>query len=126
MQYDEFLDQVQERANLDSKQAEAAVKATLLTLSERLFGYEAQNLAQQLPEELRTYLRLSAEKNPFDLEEFYQRVAFLTEADQDQARRQARAVISVLKDAVEPQEIENLRDELPEEYDALFEPEEVG
>ncbi len=50
MKYDEFISQVQRRANLASREeAERATRATLETLGERLAGGEAKDLAAQLP-----------------------------------------------------------------------------
>jgi len=53
MQHDQFIGQVQHRAQLSSRgDAERAVRATLETLAERLVGGEATDLAAQLPREL--------------------------------------------------------------------------
>lgn len=57
MTYDEFVGQVQHRAQLsDTGAAVAAIRATLETLGEHLFGGKAENLAAQLPREIGIHL----------------------------------------------------------------------
>ena len=68
MQYPEFLQRVQEQisasepATQTQRAAEQAITATLQTLSERLTGGEVNDLAAQLPEELKAPLQRSAEE----------------------------------------------------------------
>jgi len=58
LNYDEFISQVQRRANLDSREeAERATRATLETLGERLAGGEAKDLAAQLTSGIAQYLQ---------------------------------------------------------------------
>lgn|GEM_PF-4175483 len=58
MKYNEFIAQVQRRANLDTQdEAELAAGAVFVTLAERLAGGEAKDLALQLPPELAIYLQ---------------------------------------------------------------------
>jgi uncharacterized protein (DUF2267 family) len=124
MQIIEFVSIVKERGEMDSSQkAMDAIQSTLLTLSERMFGYEAQNLAQQLPEEVRMFLRLSEERQPFSLQEFYRRVALREAVDMDKAVFHAQAVMAAVEDAVPEEEVNNLRAQFPDEYDEIFAPE---
>ena len=109
MQYQEFLQRVQEQINATEpatqtqRAAEQAITATLQTLSERLTGGEATDLAAQLPEELKAPLQRSAEEaEGFSLEEFYGRVAEREGVDIETARHDASAVMSVLRLAVTP------------------------
>ncbi|HEY3298780.1 MAG TPA: DUF2267 domain-containing protein [Armatimonadota bacterium] len=122
MQYDQFIGQVQHRARLASSgEAVRATRATLLTLGERLFGGEAWNLAAQLPEEIKEFLEGGGAGESFDLPEFYARVSDKEGVDLRQAVFHARAVVSVLRDAVSQTEIQHALDQLPKEYNALFE-----
>lgn len=58
MKYDEFVNHVQALTQLDSQdQAKRAIQATLETLTRRIYGDEAKDLASQLPEEMAQYLR---------------------------------------------------------------------
>lgn len=122
MQYNEFVGQVQNRARLASSgEAVHAIRATLQTLGERLFGGETEHLAAQLPEEISVYLHMAERKGSFSLDEFFARVAKSEGIDLPDAVYHARAVISVLKEAVTPGEMADVRAQLPKDYDPLFE-----
>ena len=122
MNYDEFLGQVQNRARLASTgEAVRATRATLEVLGQRLFGGEADDLAAQLPHELQSYLKHTKPSESFVLGEFYRRVAEAEGVDYPQAVFHARAVMSVLQDAVSRGEMEDIRAQLPDDYDDLFE-----
>ena len=127
MQYQEFLQRVQEQINATEpatqtqRAAEQAITATLQTLSERLTGGEATDLAAQLPEELKAPLQRSAEEaERFSLEEFYERVAEREGVDVETARNDASAVMSVLRVAVTPGQLDDLMAQLPSEFNVLF------
>ncbi len=123
MKYDEFIAEVRRRASLGSREeAEAATRATLRTLAERLAGGEPHDLASQLPAELAGYVRYEGEQksDPFSLEEFYRRVADKEGVDVADAARHARVVMEVLREAVTPGELGDVRSQLPEEYAPLF------
>lgn len=127
MKYHEFLGQVQHRARLASlEEATRATRATLETLGERLYGGEAGNLAAQLPEEIGLYLRRGGGGESFDLDEFFGRVSLREGTDLPAAVFHARAVMDVLKEAVSPGLLRKVLDQLPEEYDRLFEAGSVG
>lgn len=124
MQFDEFVGEVQHRARFGTQgDAMRAIYATLETLGERLYGDEADDLAAQLPPALGAYLRLARRQESFDLDEFFERIAEREGAgiDLPQATFHARTVISVLEDAVTPGEMADVRTQLPEEWDPLFE-----
>ena len=127
MQYQEFLQRVQEQINATEpatqtqRAAEQAITATLQTLSERLTGGEATDLAAQLPEELKAPLERSAEEaERFSLEEFYERVAEREGVDLETARNDASAVMSVLRLAVTPGQLDDLMAQLPSEFNVPF------
>ena len=126
MQYDQFVGQVQHRARLASSgEAIRAIRSTFRVLGERLYGGTAFNLAAQLPEEIKNFLENGGDGEAFDLAEFYRRVSDIEGVDLPQAVFHARAVISVLKDAVSPIEIKHAMDQLPDEYDPLFNAEDI-
>lgn len=123
MKHDEFIGAVQDRAQLDSRgSAEAATRATLETLGERLAGKEPENLAAQLPDEIGLHLRRGQGDEPFGLQTFYERVAQRAGhgADTDQAANQAQAVMAVLSQAVSGGEAADFKEQLPESYEELF------
>jgi uncharacterized protein (DUF2267 family) len=114
MQYDQFVGQVQHRAQLaDGGQAVHAIRATLETLGERLFGGEAEELASQLPAEIGYYLRQARIKHKFGMDEFFERVSAREGVALHRAMHHARVVLSVLAEAVSPGEIEDVRAQLP-------------
>lgn len=121
MNYDEFIGQVQSRARLGSSgEAVRATRATLEVLGQRLFGGEAKDLAAQLPQEVGYYLRQDGQSESFGLDEFFARVSEHAKVDLPVAVHHARAVISVVRDAVSQGEIDDVRNQLPAEYDPLF------
>jgi len=121
MTFDEFLGQVQNRARLASTgEALKATRATLTVLSQRLFGGEADELAAQLPSEIKLYLQQVELPGDFGPDEFFRRVAEIEEEDLPEAIFHARAVMSVLLDAVSAGEIQDMRSQLPDEYAPLF------
>ena len=124
MKHDEFIGQVQHRARLSSRgEAERATRATLETLAERLVGGEANDLAAQLPMEIREHLRRerSGKGQRFSLNEFFHRVSQREGVDVPEAVYHARAVIEVLSEAVSKGEMDDVRAQLPAEFDRLFE-----
>ena len=123
MQYNEFLGNVQDRARLATQdEAVAATRATLTVLAKRLAGGEADNLAAQLPEEIGRYLReVEGPAERFGLNEFFERVSSHEGTALPVAVHHARAVVSVLRDAVSAGEIDDVLAQLPEDYEPLFE-----
>ncbi len=124
MKHDEFIGQVQHRARLGSRgEAERATRATLETLAERLAGGEAKGLASQLPQEIGEHLRRewSGMGERFSLDEFFRRVSLREGVDLPDAIFHARAVIEVVSQAVSKGEMNDVRAQLPAEFDRLFE-----
>jgi uncharacterized protein (DUF2267 family) len=107
MRHDEFIGQVQARARLDSRgAAEAATRASLETLAERIPPPVAQKLAAQLPPEIGEHLRrvavapdLPATGVRMSPEEFFDRVAQRAGADPRKAVHEARCVVEVTDEA---------------------------
>jgi uncharacterized protein (DUF2267 family) len=123
MKYDQFIKQVQSIAQLDSRQAaEQATRATLETVAERIVGNEASQLAAQLPKELGQYLRGHEGEpgHPFSLQEFYQRVSQKAEVEPATAALQARAVFTVLNQAVTIGEFADVKANFSDDYTELF------
>ena len=121
MKYNEFVGHVQNRARLGTQgETVRAIRATLETLGERLVTDEANHLAAQLPQEIGHYLRQVDTTDRFSLNEFFQRVAERETIDMPEAAYHARAVISVLTEAVTPNQLEHVRGQLPDEFEPLF------
>ncbi len=123
MKYDDFIQQVQTVAQLDSRQAaEQATRATLETIAERIVGDEASHLAAQLPSELQPCLQGHAGENggSFSLQEFYRRVSQKAGTAPTAAAVQARAVFMVLTEAVTPGEFADVKANFSDDYNELF------
>lgn len=120
MQFNEFIGQVQHKAKLATQEdAIKATRATLQTLSERLYGNEAEHIASQLPEEIGNYLK-NGKSEKFSIDDFFKRVSEKEGADIPEAVFHARAVCDVLKEAISAGEIKHITDQLPEEFNKLF------
>jgi len=121
MQYDDFVGTVQHRAKLASSgEAVRAIHAVLETLGERLYGGAPENLAAQLPQEIGTYLTMAEKDETFDVEEFFDRVAARENVDRPDAVHHIRSVFSVVTEAVTPAEMIKVLEQLPDEYEPLF------
>ena len=122
VQYEEFLSKVQDRIGpVGPDEARRTVTATLSTLSERINGGEAKDLAAQLPEELKEPIQRSGEEaERFSFEEFLRRVGEREGVNTDAARDHASAVITVLREAVTGGQLDDIRGQLPQEFASLF------
>jgi uncharacterized protein (DUF2267 family) len=122
MTFDEFVGQVHNQIEAsDTGEALSAIRATLQTLAERLHGEEAEHVAAQLPDEIGAYMRLTKKNDIFDLEEFFERVRKREGVDIRDAAYHARVVVSVLSEALTPGELDDVRGQLPSDYNPLFE-----
>lgn len=123
MQFHDFLGHVQHRAQMHSiEEALRASRATLETLGERLTGNEPHDLGAQLPRELAEYLNEPASGlgERFDSDEFLRRVSEREGIDLPVAIYHARVVLEVLKEAVSPGEMDDVRGQLPADFQRLF------
>jgi uncharacterized protein (DUF2267 family) len=126
MDHDEFIGQVQHRARLGSRgEAERATRATLETLAERIADGAANNLAAQLPAEIGEHLRRHAPDQSgtgeqFSPDDFFDRVTEREGVDQPDAVFHARAVLEVTDEATTGGLMTKVREQLPDEFDRLF------
>ena len=127
MQYDDFIGEVQHRAQLDSREAALSTsRATLTTLAERLEPGEADDLGAQLPDELGRFLEKPDEVERFDFDGFVERVTEREEIGEDDpadAAFRAQVVMDVVEEAVTGGELADVKHQLPdgEGYETLFE-----
>lgn len=124
MQYDEFIGEVQHRAQLDSREAAlSTTRATLETLSERIQPGEAENLGAQLPEEIGRHLEKVDDVERFDFQEFVDRVTEreeIGEGEREDAVYRAMVVVEVVDEAVTEGAMADIKDQLPDDYSDLF------
>jgi uncharacterized protein (DUF2267 family) len=115
VQYDEFIGSVAEGAGISREDAERLTAATLETLAERITGGEAEDLAAQLPRELKSYLTgVGEDAERFDVDTFVARVAERTEMDPDQALAHMGTVFATLREAVTAGELDDIAAQLPD------------
>ena len=117
MQYEEFIERVRQQAGFDSfSEAETATRNTLTTLGEYLVGGEGLDLASQLPQGLAEHLRREPPNRAMvhSFPDFLQEVGEREETNTDEALAHARAVVSVLQEAVSDGEMEDVRRPVPE------------
>lgn len=130
----EFFDTVARRADLDSTEAgRNATYATLRTFGEHVSRGQAEEIADDLPDDLddlREVLTDLSTEHPEEItvDGFVAQVAAAEDTDESTATEHVRAVTSVLGETVGHDELRDARSQLPDEFDALFDPpgEETG
>jgi uncharacterized protein (DUF2267 family) len=125
MNYDTFVDRVTQRAGVSSARAVDLTRATLETLTDRMTGGEILDLAAQLPAPLRTTVQSRARTESaerFDAAEFTRRVSLRAGVEEAAAADGARAVFTVLHEAITGGEFDDLLTQLPRDYRELVEP----
>ena len=122
MQFDEFIDRVQERTGLNSREeVEAVIGAVLETLGERLDRKVRNGVEAQLPNELKESLLARAQNtDQYNIEEFFNRVGARADLRHQDATERTRQVLSVLRESISEGEIQDIRESLPGEYDILL------
>jgi uncharacterized protein (DUF2267 family) len=119
MDYAELLQQVQAAAALDRATAEHVSFATVATLAERMSHDELVRLGARLPHELQAAVRGGSPTcQPFGADEFVRRVAERMGVEPQAAWTHVRAVLGTLEREVA--EMEEVRQRLPREFDALM------
>jgi uncharacterized protein (DUF2267 family) len=120
--YDEFLERVQERTGLGRALAELATQATVSTLAERISGGDAEEVALELPVELRQWMqKTSGSAERFGAEEFVRRVAAkVPDLKPEETDDVVRAVLTTLREGVSRKEVLDTLSQLPMDVRRLF------
>ena len=117
MNFNEFIGQVQHRLELpDTGRAVRATRATLMTLGQRIPEGNAEDIAANLPLEIKWYMTGAVHEHGqrFDWQEFVERVSDITGADPPDAAYQARVIVDLVHEEVPTSDFHQLRDMLPE------------
>lgn len=120
MNFEEFTGQVHHRLELPgTAETLRAIRATLMTLGQRIQEGEATDLAGNLPMEIGWYLTgpVEAHGERFDWSEFVARVSEIEGVDPPEAAYHAQVIMDLVGDAVPAAELRQLRDQLPEGED---------
>lgn len=127
MNREDLLDAVSDLAGVESTdQAERATLATLRTLGEHVSAGEAEDVADRLPGDLASAVTDRSDETPesFSVDEFVSRVMDrerIEDVDRAAATRHVRAVMAALADAGLERELQEAREQLPNEFATLFE-----
>lgn len=122
MDYDDFIGEVINRLKLGSRaEGVRATRAVLTTLAERLQQGEATDLAGSLPMEIDYYVLSSEHDQRFGWDEFLERVGDRANIDEAEAAYYAQSLLEVVAETVPGGELGDLRSNLPEEFEELFE-----
>ncbi len=121
MNYKEILGKVHDLAHLSNlEEAVQATRTTLEVFGKRLTENERKDLGAQLPEEIAVFLESLGEAERFGVEELYKRVNQKDSVDFPETVHRAQAVIAVLSEAVSAGEMDDIKAQLPDEFDRLF------
>jgi uncharacterized protein (DUF2267 family) len=121
MKYDQMVKVVEERAGIgDRAEAERTLRVVVQALADRLLGGEADDLLAQLPEPLKSEIRITDEADPMNPQEFVERVARDLGLPEEEARDRVRAVFGTLHEAVTEGEWEEVVGQLDKQYAALI------
>ncbi|GAB7092716.1 hypothetical protein JCM18237_29870 [Halorubrum luteum] len=117
MNFDEFTGQAQHRLEMPGTgETVRAIRATLMTLGQRIPEGNAEDLAASLPIEIKWYLTGAVHEHGqrFDWPEFVERVSEIEGADPADAAHHARVVVYLVNEQVPESDFQQLRDMLPE------------
>ena len=120
MNFDEFVGETQHRLELpDTGSTVRAIRATLMTLGQRIPEGNARDLAGSLPMEIDWYLTdaVTDHGQRFDWREFVDRVSKTTGAEPPDAAYQAQLIVDLVCSVVPESDVQQLRDQLPESPD---------
>jgi len=120
MNFDEFTGEVQHRLELPGTgEAVRAIRATLMTLGQRIPEGNAEDLAASLPMEIKWYLTGAVHEHGqrFDWQEFVSRVSEIEGADRPEAAYHGQVIMDLVGTLVPPSDLQQLRDQLPESED---------
>ncbi|MDP5018198.1 DUF2267 domain-containing protein [Anabaena sp. UHCC 0187] len=123
MEYTEFITHVQSLTQSESREeAEVATRATLEIIKQIVPSDEREELAVQIPQELREYLR-GSETEPIQslhLQEFIERISQKESVEPTIAAIHVRAVFAVVQLAVSPDNFRKFYDYFSHDYEELF------
>ncbi len=120
MNFDEFTGEIQHRLEFaHTGETVRAIRATLMTLGERIPEGNAEDLAASLPMEIQWYMTGAVDDHGqrFDWKEFVERVSEIENADPADAAYHARVIVDLVHTLVPESDFRQLRDQLPESED---------
>ncbi len=120
MQYNEFLQKVQQEAHLGTRNdAETLTRAVIETLGERLSDLPRENAKAQLPNELQELL-MARSHAVYEVPEFYRRVGARAGMEYYDSAERTWQVMNVLRQALPNSEVQAMFTNLPDTFHQLF------
>ncbi|MEI6444271.1 MAG: DUF2267 domain-containing protein [Nostocales cyanobacterium ELA583] len=123
MEYTEFITHVQSLSQSESREeAEVATRSTLEIIKQIIPSDEREELATEIPYQLREYL-CGSETEPiqsFHLQEFIERISQKEKVAPTIAAIHVRAVFAVVQNAVSPEKFRKFYDYFSHDYEELF------
>jgi uncharacterized protein (DUF2267 family) len=116
MKYKDILGDVTQRADIPERQADAAVKASLQALAEQSDPKQFADLLEQMPREIKSEVAPAPTPQYRSLPDFFNRIAELSGLGTDQARDAAEAVIAVIVDKINYDQVEDLFGRMPSQF----------
>lgn len=122
MDYNAFLERVQQQGDFSSSEAESAVRTIFTTFAQQLPPPTADQLQADLPPELARYFAENdgASTEAFSLDTFFARLNDEAGLDMSTSSQYARAVMSALREELAPAQFQTLRSALPPEFISMF------
>ena len=120
MNFDEFTGELQHRLQLaNTGETLRAIRATLMTLGQRIPEGNAEDFAASLPIEIKWYMTGAVHEHGqrFDWKAFVERVSEIENADPADAAYHARIIVDFIRTQVPESDFQQLRDQLPESED---------
>lgn len=117
MDFDEFTGEIQHRLELaGTGETVRAIRATLMTLGERIPQANAEDIAASLPLEIKWYLSGAPHEHGqrFDWREFLTRVSQIEGIDEPEAAYHAQIIVDLVSDLIPRSDLRGLREMLPE------------
>lgn len=120
MDFDEFTGEIQHRLELPGTgETVRAIRATLMTLGQRIPEGHAADFAASLPTEINWYMTGAPREHGerFDWREFVARVSEIEGVDPPEAAYHAQVIMDLVSTVVPASDLRQLRDSLPESQD---------
>ncbi|MFD1647533.1 DUF2267 domain-containing protein [Haloarchaeobius litoreus] len=120
MNFDEFTGEVQHRLELPGTgETVRAIRATLMTLGQRIPADNAEDLAASLPLEIKWYPTGAVQEHGqrFDWSEFVGRVAEIEGIKRQEAAYHAQVIVDLMASEIPASDLQQLRDMLPQAED---------
>ena len=120
MDHKTFHAAVAERAALSKEEAADLTRATLEELAGQISGGEVSQLAVALPDWLQENLpRHNGGAHPKPSTEFIRDISRRTGLNEEETLRGVKAVLAVLREAMDPTHLEHALSQLPKDYRQL-------